>query len=117
MPHGINTIRLKQGFQTDQFLVGHKGHGNARASHSPGSSCSVRVGLQAERIIVINHVADMAEVESATGNVRGHHEGDLIAAKTLEDRCPPRLLQTSVDILDRLKFSFQLFDQFLTVMS
>jgi hypothetical protein len=29
MPHGINTIHLKQGFQVPQFLIGHKGHGNA----------------------------------------------------------------------------------------
>jgi hypothetical protein len=29
MPHGINTIHRKQGFQNPQFLVGHKGHGNA----------------------------------------------------------------------------------------
>jgi hypothetical protein len=29
MPHGINTIHLKEGFQVPQFLIGHKGHGNA----------------------------------------------------------------------------------------
>ena len=28
MPHGINTIHFKQGFQDPQFLVCHKGHGN-----------------------------------------------------------------------------------------
>jgi hypothetical protein len=29
MPHGINTIHPKQGFQYPQFLIRHKGHGNA----------------------------------------------------------------------------------------
>jgi hypothetical protein len=29
MPHRINTIHLKQGFQDPQFLICHKGHGNA----------------------------------------------------------------------------------------
>jgi hypothetical protein len=29
MPHGIDTIHLKQGFQDPQFLICHKGHGNA----------------------------------------------------------------------------------------
>ena len=29
MPYRINTIHLKQGFQDSQFLIGHKGHGNA----------------------------------------------------------------------------------------
>jgi len=59
----------------------------------------------------------MAEVESAACNVRGNHEGNLISAKTLEDRCSPRLLQTSVDIPYGFEFSFQLPYQVLGVMS
>ena len=29
MPHGIDTVHSKQGFQGLQFLIGHKGHGDA----------------------------------------------------------------------------------------
>jgi hypothetical protein len=61
-------------------------------------------------------MTDMAEVEPSTGNVRGHHQGNLILAKTLEDRCSPRLFQTSMDVGNRFKFSFQLLLQRLTVM-
>jgi hypothetical protein len=62
-------------------------------------------------------MTDVPEVESATGKVRGNHEGNLISAETLEDRCSPRLLQSSMDIFYRFKFSFQFLDEFLTVMS
>ena len=116
MPHRINTIHLEQGFQILQFLIGHKGHGNARPTHSPGPSRSVCIAFQTRRIVIIDHMTDMVEVESTTGNVRGNHEGNLLSAKTLEDRCSLRLLQTPVDIADRAEFPFQLLDQFLTVM-
>jgi hypothetical protein len=59
----------------------------------------------------------MAEVESATGKVRGNHEGNLISAKTLEDRYASRLFQASVDIPYRFKSSFQFPYQFLAAMS
>ena len=117
MPHGINTIRLEEGSQIFQFLVGHKRHGNARSPHPPGSSGPVRIGFHPPRIVVINHMTDVAEVESAAGQVRRNHEGNLFPAKALEDRSSPRLLQTSVDIFYRFEFFFQLLDQFLTVIS
>lgn len=116
VPHGIDAIGLQQGFQVFQFLVGHKGHGNARPPHSPGPSCPVRVGFQAVRVVIINHMTDMTEVEPPTRNVRGHHQGNLVLAKPFEDRRSPRLLQTSMDIGNRFKFSFELLFQRLTVM-
>ena len=84
MPYGINTIHLEQGFQDSQLLICYKGHGSAWPPHSPGPSGPVRVGFLAVRIVIINHMADMAEVEAATGKVGGNHDGDLIPAKTLE---------------------------------
>ena len=116
VPYGINTIQLKQRFQVPQFLTCHKSHGNASPSHSSRSSSPVRVGLRPIRVVIINHVADTTEVEPATRNVGGNQERDLVSAKTLEDRRPPRLFQTSVDIRDRFEFSFQLSYQLLTVM-
>jgi hypothetical protein len=62
-------------------------------------------------------MTDMAEVEPPTGNVRGNHQGNPVLAKPLEDRSSPRLLQTSMDILNRIKSSFELLFQGLTMMS
>ncbi len=117
MPYGINMVCLKERFQILQFLVGYKSHGSARPSHPPGPSRPVRVGFQAIRIIIINHMTDMAEVKPPAGDVRGNHQGDLVLAKPLIDRSSSRLLQTSVDILNRSKLSLELFFQRLTVMS
>jgi hypothetical protein len=68
----------------------------------------MRVAFQAGRIVIIDHMADVAEVESSTGNVRGNHEANPISAKPLEDRGSPRLVKTSVDIPYGFKPSFQL---------
>src|SRR3990172_5138018 len=87
MPHRINTIR----FQNPQFLVCHKGHGNAGTPHSAGPSCPVSVGLLTERVVIINHMTDVAEIEPASGKIRGNHEGHFLPAKTLEDRSSLRL--------------------------
>jgi hypothetical protein len=62
-------------------------------------------------------MTDMAEIEPPTGNVRGNHQAYLVLAKPFEDRSSPRLLQTSMDILNRFKSSFELLFQRLTVMS
>ena len=111
MPHGIDPIDLKKGFQILQLLIGDKSHGNARPTHPAGPSCSVCVGFQATGIVIIDHMTDVTEVESPAGNVRGNHQGNLVLAKPLEDRSPPRLFQTSVDVLDRFEFSFELLFQ------
>ena len=62
-------------------------------------------------------MADMAEVQTSTGNIRGNHEVDLVSAKTLEDRGSPRLVQASVDKPYGFKYPLQLPYQFLGLMS
>ncbi len=116
MPYGINAVGLKQRLQALQLIICDKSHRNARPPHPPGPSCPVRIGFSAERIIVINHMTHMAEVESSAGNVRSNHESNLIPAKTLKNRYSSRLFQPSMDISYRFKFSLQLFGQFLAVM-
>ncbi len=62
-PHRLDTIDLQQSVQVLQVTVGDQGHGNTGATHAAGSTRPVRVGLVAQRCLIVDHVTHMPEVE------------------------------------------------------
>ena len=98
-------------------MIGHKGHGNPGSPHPPGPSCPVNIGLDAERIIVIDHMTDMTEIEPPAGEVGGDQKVDLLLAETFVERSSLRLLEASMDIPNRFKCLLQLSCQLFTAMA
>jgi hypothetical protein len=113
----MDSIFFQEGFQGSQFFIRDEGHGNAQSSHSPGSSRTVGIRFVVCRIVIVDDMADVAKVETATRHIGGDHKHNLVASKTVEDGSPLRLLQTSVDIFKGVKLSLKISQKFLSVMS
>jgi len=110
-PHGLNIVDLQQFLQLRQVPVAHQGQGNTGATHTTGTARSVRVGVVTERRVVVDHVADMGEVESACGHIRGDHQPDLLAAELIEDRRALLLVKPAVHKGQRVECSLEVFEQ------
>ena len=116
MPHRMDSIVLKEGLQGYQFSIRDEGHGRARSPHSSGSSGTVRVSFLVHWVVIVNHMTDVAKVETATGNICGHQECNLITAKTIKYGSSLRLFQTSVDVFQRVKLFPKIFQEFVPMM-
>src|SRR4030042_3555664 len=117
MPYRMDSIFLKEGPQGSQFFIGDEGHGRAQSSHSSGSSGTVGVSFLVQWVVIVNHMTDMAKVETATGNICGHQECNLITAKAIKYGSSLRLFQTSVDIFQRVKLLPNIFQKFVPMIS
>jgi len=112
----MDSIFFQEDFQRSQFFIRDEGHGSARSSHSPGSSRTVGIRFVVCRIVIVDDMADVAKVETATRHISGDHKHNLMASKTVEDGGPLRLLQTSVDIFKGVKLSLKISQKFLSMM-
>jgi len=77
----------------------------------------VGVGFVVRREVIVNHMADVTEIEAATGDVGGHHEVDLVSAETVKNGGSSGLFQASVDILQGVELASEIIQEFLSTMT
>jgi hypothetical protein len=77
----------------------------------------VGVSLVVRREVIVDHMADVTEIEAATGHIGGHHEGDFVTAETVKNGSSPRLFQASMDILQGIKLASEISQKFLPAMT
>jgi hypothetical protein len=66
-------------------------------------------------IVIVNDMADVTKVKTATRHIGGDHEHDLMPSKTVEDGGSLRLFQTTVDIFKGVKLPLKISQKFLSM--
>jgi hypothetical protein len=111
----MDSIVFEEGLERSQFLIRDEGHGGARSSHPSGSSRAVGIRFVVCRIVIVNDMANVTKVKTATRHIGGDHEHDLMPSKTVEDGGSLRLFQTTVNIFKGVKLPLKISQKFLSM--
>ena len=84
MPDRFDAIAIDDDFEGLQVASCHEGHCDSASPHSGGSPGAVGVGIGVAGKVVVDHMSDVAEVQSATGYIGGDHRLYLFFAKAVE---------------------------------
>ena len=84
------------------LLVGrHQRNGDASLAGAPRATYAVHVRLRVRRQIIVEDVGDIVDVQAACGHIRGHQDGVLAAAETLQRLLAALLAQVATQRLGR----------------
>ena len=108
----INLNNLAQNTEITMIVKSHRGTLTAQPRGTPGT---MRICVTITREIVVDYMADMAEIQAAAGYVRSHHDFDFLSPKSIEKRRSPGLIQASVYKLNRLNLPAQSAKEFFGI--